>query len=154
MSVPLGHRIDGEFVCMACIGPADHRPAGINGRGSALDQRTGSGRECARCQRRMPYLATVRLLPDGYASIHAPDGWRPTEKVIRLEREESTLVDKDALVYISLEGGGPEVGVRVSRTGHVEVWVHDDPFGDGSEPSARWEHSRTPLSEGASRERP
>lgn len=138
MSFPLGHRIDGEFVCMDCLGSLDHRPGGITGPLSAVDERVGSGKECTRCGRVMPYLATVRLLPDGNYSIHAPDSWRQ-EKIIRVEREEKVLVDGHALVYVSI-GCQREVGITVTPRGKIEVWVHDDPHGDGRLPSKRWEY--------------
>ena len=151
MSLPLGHRIDGEFVCMDCIRSDDHRPGGIGGGHSAVDERVGSGKECSRCERRMPYLATVRLLPDGYASIHAPDGLHAARKVIRLEREEKTLVDRHALVYVDI-GCHREVGLTVTPTGEVRVWVHDDPYGDG-EPAVEWVHP-APESGAFGKERP
>lgn len=147
MSIPAGHRIDREFVCMSCLRDDDHRPGGIDGRGSAVDHRMGSGRECSRCGRRMPYLATVRLLPDGCSSISAPAHWRP-EKTIRVDRDESVLIDCHALVYVSMAGGGPEVGLRVTPSGTVEVWVHDDPYGDGENPSAQWTHERKKADRG------
>jgi hypothetical protein len=137
VSLPLGHRIDGEFVCMRCITSADHRLGGIDGRGSAVDERVGSGTECSRCERRMPYLATVRLLPDGFSSFHAPDERRGVERAIRMEREEKTLVAGHALVYVEI-GCDREVGLSVSPSGKVEVWVHDDPYGDRDGPSACW----------------
>ena len=143
MSLPLGHRIDGEFVCMDCIGPSDHREGGIGSGFSAVDERVGSGYECSRCERRMPYLATVRLLPDGYSSIHAPNhgvGRFQGQKIIRLEREEKALMDGHALVYVSI-GCQREVGITVTPHGKIEVWVHDDPYGDGDEPSKRWEYN-------------
>lgn len=137
MTLPLGHRIDSEFVCMDCISSDDHRPGGI-GTGSAVDERVGSGKECSRCERRMPYLATVRLLPDGWSSVRAPSEWRPA-KIVRVEREEKVLTEEHALVYVSI-GCQREVGVRVTPTGKVEIWIHDDPYGDAEEPSARWTH--------------
>jgi hypothetical protein len=140
MALPLGHWIDGEFVCMDCIRQDDHREGGLTDRGgSAVDERVGSGKECSRCERLMPYLATVRLLPDGYGSIHAPDRGVDrfrSQKVIRLEREEKVLVDRHALVYIDI-GCQREVGITVTPHGKIEVWVHDDPYGDG-EPAKRW----------------
>lgn len=139
MSLPLGHRIDGEFVCMDCISSDDHREGGITGRGSAVDERVGSGYECSRCERQMPYLAVVRLLPDGYSSIHAPKGHGNGRKVIRLEREEQTLIDGHALVYVSI-GCDRELGLRIGPTGKIEVWVYDDPYGDDTNPSAKWEY--------------
>lgn len=146
MTLPLGHRIDGEFVCMDCIGPRDHREGGITDRGgSAVDERVGSGKECARCERQMPYLATVRLLPDGWHSAKASVGWG-REKVVMVEREEKTLVEGHALVYVSI-GCHREVGLSVTPQGKVEVWVHDDPYGDGTEPSARWTHDPAKLRE-------
>jgi hypothetical protein len=140
MSLPLGHRIDGEFVCMDCIGSADHREGGITDRGgSAVDERVGSGYECSRCERRMPYLAKVELLPDGYHSIHAPDGRMAGQKVIRLQREEKVLIDRHALVRVTI-GCDRELGLTIGPTGKVEVWVHDDPYGSDGEPAARWEY--------------
>ena len=57
MSLPLGHRIDREFVCMDCIAHSDHREGGITSGGhSAVDERMGSGNECSRCGRTMPHL--------------------------------------------------------------------------------------------------
>lgn len=155
VSLPLGHRIDGEFVCMACLRDDDHREGGITGNGfSAVDERVGSGYECSRCERRMPYLATVELLPDGYYSIHAPQSYRKVEKTIRLQREEKVLIDRHALVRVSI-GCHRELGLTVGPTGKVEVWVHDDPYGDSDEPSARWEYdpteSDTQRTEGSSR---
>ena len=139
MSMPLGHRIDGEFVCMQCVGPDDHREGGIDGRGSAVDERVGSGKTCSRCGRRMPYLATVRLLPDGAHSVRAPEEWHRAERIIRVEREEKTLIADSALVYVEI-GCQRELGLRITPEGKVEVWIHDDPYGDGAEPSVRWEH--------------
>lgn len=147
--LPLGHRIDGEFVCMNCISGLDHREGGITSAGfSAVDERVGSGKECSRCERRMPYLATVRLLPDGWSSVDAPTQWTQ-EKIIRVEREEKTLIDKHALVYVDI-GCQREVGICVTPHGKIEVWVHDDPYGNGDEPSKRWEYD--PAQAGAIRE--
>jgi hypothetical protein len=79
----------------------------------------------------------VRLLPDGFSSFHAPDERRNVERVIRMEREERTLIAGHALIYVEI-GCDRELGLSVSPNGKVEVWVHDDPYGDGAEPSARW----------------
>jgi hypothetical protein len=122
---------------MDCIRDDDHHASGVR-NGSAVDERVGSGKECSRCGRRMPYLATVRLLPDGYHSIHAPDGRRAVSKVIRLEREEKVLVDGHALVYVSI-GCQREVGLSVTPQGKVEVWIHNHPYDDEAEP-VRWEY--------------
>lgn len=140
-ALPLGHRIDGEFVCMDCIRSSDHREGGIGSGHSAVDQRVGSGKECARCGARMPYLATVRLLPDGFGSIGAPrpEIYGPGRKMVMLEREEKVLVDRHALVYVSI-GCQREVGITVTPGGKIEVWVHDDPYSDSEVPSKRWEY--------------
>lgn len=90
----------------------------------------------------MPRLATVRLLPDGWSSVRAPGPRALVEKMIVLERSEQTLVDAHALVYVRVHGGGPEVGLCVHANGTVELWVHDDPCGDGSTPSASWKRDR------------
>jgi hypothetical protein len=138
--LPLGHRIDGEFVCMGCIGPADHRKGGITKRGgSAVDARVGSGQECTRCEKVMPYLATVRLCPDSYHFIIAPVALSTREKIIVLERQEQTLIDGHALLYVEI-GTQREVGIRATPSGKVEIWIHDDPYGEG-EPTARWEYT-------------
>jgi hypothetical protein len=141
MTLPLGHRIDGEFVCMDCVRPDDHRDGGIGSGVSAVYERVGSGLECSRCERRMPYLATVRLLPDGYSSLGAPkpEIFGPGRKMVRLEREEKVLIDNHALIYVSI-GCQREVGIEVTPHGKVRVWVHDV---DGEEPSAAWEHDPT-----------
>lgn len=141
MSLPLGHRVDGEFVCMDCIDPRDHKPTGIGSGYSAVDQRVGSGEECSRCGRRMPYLATVRLLPDGWSSARSPIEIPQTEKIVRLEREEKVLIDGHALVYVDI-GCQREVGLTVTPHGKIAVWIHDDLYNDEAEP-VRWTYDPT-----------
>lgn len=143
MSIPFGHRVVGEFVCMDCITDEDHHGDGVTGRFSAVDERVGSGKECARCGRLMPYLAKVRLLPDGNYSVRAEGGMTAQRnRIVRVERDESVLIGGHALVYVDI-GCQREVGISVTPHGKVEVWVHDDPYGDGAEPSARWEYDPT-----------
>lgn len=130
-SFPLGWRNKGRFVCQNCIDPED-----VAG-GMGCDARVGSGEVCSRCGDKMPYLARVRILPDGCSSIKAPAFWRKIEKSIRVERETEVLIDSEALVYVSI-GCDRELGLRVGPNGKIEVWVHDDPYGDEGEPNARW----------------
>lgn len=125
---------------MNCLRGDDHREGGITDKGwSAVDERVGSGQECSRCGEIMPWLATIRLLPDGNSTVHADSGWPRSRKGFSVERREQTLVNRHALVYISI-GCDREVGLEVTANGKVRVWVHDDPHGDGIEPSATWEH--------------
>jgi hypothetical protein len=107
-----------------------------HGVGIRLDARVSSGEECVRCGDKMPYLAKVRLLPDGASSVHAPSDWRPRDRTIMVERETEVLVDGHALLYLRI-GCGPEVGLEFTPGGRLKVWVHVDP--DGDSPTAEWE---------------
>lgn len=122
----------GEFVCRSCAEDDDRE-------GVWFDERMASGRECARCGKSFPLLARVELLPDGWASIHAPSSLPRPDKVIRLTQHAETLIDSHALVIVRI-GNEREVGIRVSPHGKIEAWVHDDPYSDSGEPVARWEY--------------
>ena len=141
--IPRGRYVDGAFVCLDCCKQDEHAPH------SAVYDRVASGKECARCQKRMPYFAEVRVLPDGYYSIHAPKGLGTGQKVIKLERDAHTLIEQNALVYVSI-GCDRELGLTISPHGKVEVWIHDHPYEDGEEPSARWSYDPLDQEAGAS----
>lgn len=140
MSLPRGWTRGGRFVCRDCSTDEDRA-------GMRCDDRVASGKECAVCRKLMPYEASVRLLPDGFHSIHAPRTIPGGDKIVLLERSERTLIDRSALVYVSI-GCSREVGVTVTPNGKVEIWIHDEPYGDADEPSARWTYDPHEMQNG------
>ena len=133
MSLPRGWLKGGVFVCLRCAEDADRENA------IKADARMASGRLCVTCGETQPYEAKVRILPDGAHSVHAAHGLKEGERIVVMERQEFTLFDESVLVYVDI-GTQREVGLRVTPSGALSVWVHDDPYGDAAEPSARWEY--------------
>jgi hypothetical protein len=132
MSLPTGFRTPDGFVCWACR----HPDMPQHGAGIRLDARVASGEECIKCGDKMPYLAKVRLAPDGAVLVKAPSDLRPRGRSLLVQRETEVLIDSHALLYLDI-GCGPELGVEMTPGGRVKIWVHTDP--DGESPAAEWE---------------
>jgi len=133
VSIARGWLKGGEFVCVQCAVDNDRA------RAIKTDDRMASGRECVRCERKMPYEVKVRLLPDGVHSTHVPRSLASGEQIVVLERQEFTLADRYALVYVQI-GTQRELGLQIGPSGKVKVWIHDDPYTDDDGPSAEWEY--------------
>ena len=107
---------------MECITDADHHDRGIGSGHSAVDQRVGSGKECSRCEKRMPYLAHIEVVPDGWSVARRSDGG-----TMDMRRSTEVMVDRKAHVRLTM-GCHREIAGLVTPTGEVGVLIWDDPY--------------------------